>query len=544
MRLDRLGLVRDNWGVRTVPAELVEHYRAQGWWDDASLGQVVAAGLRDRSGAAFRVRSRVRPWNGTFADVDRAARSFAAALRARGVGPGDVVVIQLPNWVEAGIAFMATTYLGAVVVPVVHFYGAKELAYILDVTAPQVVITADSFGRADHLALYEDLLATRPGPLWLVVGDTPREGLPARAMAFADLLDTEPVEDPAAVDPDTPALVGFTSGTTRDPKGVVHSHRTLGCEARQLDYMFPRGGPTQITGTPVGHFIGMLNAFIVPLLRDRPVSLIDVWDPAEVLRLMREEGLGVSGGAPFFLTSLLDHPDFTDEHLALMPFAGLGGSAVPVPLMERLARLDILAFRSYGSTEHPSITGCLLDDPESKRLHTDGRALPGVELRLDEDGQILSRGPDCSIGYTEPALTAAAYDEDGWYHTGDVGVLDEDGYLTITDRISDVIIRGGENISAQEVEEQVLGLDAVAEVSVVAAPDERLGERAAAVLLLREGCAAPTMAELRAHLEQVGLARQKWPESLHVVAELPRTPSGKVQKFRLREQLRDGSLPG
>ena len=538
-----LRIVRDTWGLRTVPTELVEHYWAQGWWDDATLGQVVAAGLGDRSGAAFRVRSRVRPWSGTFGDVDRAARSFAAALRARGVGPDDVVVVQLPNWVEAGIAFMATTYLGAVVVPVVHFYGAKELAYILDATAPKVVISADSFGRADHLALYDDLLATRPEPLWLVVGDTARSGLPDRATAFVDLLDEVPIEGPAKVDPDAPALIGFTSGTTRDPKGVVHSHRTLGCEARQLDYMFPRGGPTQITGTPVGHFIGMLNAFMVPLLRDRPVSLVDVWEPAEVLRLMREEGLGVSGGAPFFLTSLLDHPDFTDEHLALMPFAGLGGSAVPVPLMERLTRLGIKAFRSYGSTEHPSITGCLLDDPESKRLRTDGRALPGVEVRLDEDAQILSRGPDCSIGYTEPALTAAAFDADGWYHTGDVGVLDEDGYLTITDRISDVIIRGGENISAQEVEELVLGLDAVAEVSVVAAPDERLGERAAAVMLLREGCVAPTMAELRTHLERAGLARQKWPESLHVVAELPRTPSGKVQKFRLREQLRQGSLP-
>ena len=533
----------DNWGLRTVPPALVERYCAQGWWNDASLGDVVAAGLRERSTSAFRVRSRVRPWDGTYADVDRMARALAASLRRRGVAPGDVVVMQLPNWVEAGVTFWAATYLGAVIVPVVHFYGAKEMAYILEVTSPQVIVTADEFGRADHLALYDTLLADRPEPLWLVVGDTPRGSLPPRATAFADLLDAEPLGDPAAVDPDAPALIGFTSGTTRDPKGVVHSHRTLGFEARQLDHMFPKGGPPQLTGTPVGHFIGMLNAFMVPLLRDRPVSLIDVWEPGEVLRLMREEGLGVSGGAPFFLTSLLDHPDFTDEHLKLMPFAGLGGSAVPLPLMERLKALGIKAFRSYGSTEHPSITGCLLDDPEDKRLTTDGRALPGVEVRLDEDGQILSRGPDCCIGYTEPALTAAAFDQDGWYRTGDVGVLDDEGYLTITDRISDVIIRGGENISAQEVEELVLGLAAVAEVSVVAAPDERLGERAAAVLRLREGHPAPTMAELRAHLERVGLARQKWPESLHIVADLPRTPSGKVQKFRLRQQLREGSLP-
>ncbi len=182
----------------------------------------------------------------------------------------------------------------------------------------------------------------------------------------------------------------------------MHSHRTIGCETRQLDYLFPKGGPPQITGAPVGHFIGMLNAFLVPLLRERPVNLIDVWDPGEVLRLMDEEGLGVSGGATYFLTSLLDHPDFTPEHLALMPFAGLGGSAVPVAVTERATRLGIKVFRSYGSTEHPSITGCLLDDPEEKRLTTDGRPLPGVELRLDDDGEIISRGPDCCLGLHRP----------------------------------------------------------------------------------------------------------------------------------------------
>ena len=246
--------------------------------------------------------------------------------------------------------------------------------------------------------------------------------------------------------------------------------------------MFPLGGPQQITGSPVGHFIGMVNAFLVPLLRERPVNLLDVWNPAEVLRLMLAEDLGVSGGATFFLTSLLDHPDFTDEHLAHMPFAGLGGSSVPVAVTQRATDLGIKVFRSYGSTEHPSITGCVLDDPEVKRLTTDGHPLPGVEVRLDELGEISSRGPDLFVGYTDPALTAAVFDDGGWYRTGDVGVLDGDGYLTITDRVSDIIIRGGENISAQEVEELLLTMDAVAEVSVVAAPDPRLGEHAAAIL--------------------------------------------------------------
>jgi acyl-CoA synthetase (AMP-forming)/AMP-acid ligase II len=257
---------------------------------------------------------------------------------------------------------------------------------------------------------------------------------------------------------------------------------------------------------------------------------------------MKEEGLGMSGGATYFLTSLLDHPDFSDEHLALMPFAGLGGSSVPVAVTERAASLGIKCFRSYGSTEHPSITGCVLDDPEIKRHTTDGHPLTGVEMRLDEHGEILSRGPDCFVGYIDAEMTVAAFDDDGWYHTGDIGVLDDDGYLTITDRVSDVIIRGGENISAQEVEELLMGLDAVTEVSVVAAPDERLGERAAAVLRLRDGADPPTLDEVQQHLQAVGLARQKWPESLHQVDEFPRTPSGKVQKFRLRQELRDGQL--
>jgi acyl-CoA synthetase (AMP-forming)/AMP-acid ligase II len=525
-----------------VPEDLRQRYRAEGWWNDATLGTMVAEGLGRRGSTGFAVRSQARPWRGTFADIDRAARSLAASLRAGGVTAGDVVVLQLPNWAEAGIGFWAAAYLGAVVVPIVHFYGPKEVDYILRATTPDVVVTPERFGHTDHLAMYESLLASHPGARWLVVGDTPSNRLPAGATPFAAAVDGEAITGPAPVDPDAPAVVAFTSGTTRDPKGVIHSHRTITYETRQLDWMFPPGGPPQITGAPVGHFIGLLNAFLVPLLRDRPVNLVDVWDPATILRMMADEGLGVSGGATYFLTSLLDHPDFTSEHRALMPFAGLGGSPVPVAVTQRATKLGIKVFRSYGSTEHPSITGCLLDEPEVKRLTTDGHALPGVEIQLDPDGEILSRGPDCFVGYTDPDLTARVFDEDGWYRTGDVGVLDDDGYLTITDRLSDIIIRGGENISAAEIEELLAGMDAVAEACVVAVPDERLGEHAAAVLRVRDDMAAPTLHDVRDHLTRAGLARQKWPESLHEVVEFPRTASGKVQKFRLRQQLREGAL--
>jgi len=273
------------------------------------------------------------------------------------------------------------------------------------------------------------------------------------------------------------------------------------------------------------------------VLDGTPVNLADTWDPGQALALMASDGLTVGGGAAYYMTSLLDHPDFTPAHLAHMKYAGLGGSSVPVPVMTRLAELGITAFRSYGSTEHPSVSGSMYTAPERKRLNTDGNALPGVEFRLDEDGEILSRGPDLCMGYTDDALTEAAFDEDGWYRTGDIGVIDEDGYLTITDRKADIIIRGGENISAVEVEEVLLAMPAVAEAAVVAAPDARLGEHAAAVVRLRSGHALPTLDEMRAHFERTGMARQKWPEELHAVAEFPRTASGKIQKFHLRKDI-------
>ena len=529
------------WQLRTVPEALAKQYEADGWWTDQSLGESVAGGLAAMAGAPFTVHSTDRPFRGTIGEVDAKARSFAGWLRDCGIGPGDVVAFQLPNWMEAGVTFWGAAYAGAIVVPVVHFYGTKELSYILRVTEPSLIITADRFGTLDYLSMHEPLLAG-DARQWAIVGDTRADDLPTGAFSFDELLTADPIDAPVPVDPNAPALIAFTSGTTRDPKGVIHSHRTMNHEARQLSALAPTGGPPPIIGAPVGHFIGMLNAFLCSLVRHDPINLLDVWNPGEVLRLMLAEGLGMSGGSTFFLTSVLDHPDFTDEHVKFMPYAGLGGSPVPIAVSSRAAKLGIKVFRSYGSTEHPSITGSRVDEPEDKRLMTDGHVLDGVEIRLDDDGQILCRGPELFLGYTDPALTAQVFDDEGWYHTGDVGVLDEDGYLAITDRISDVIIRGGENISAQEVEELLLGLETIAEVAVVAEPDDRFGERAAAIVRTRDGGPAPSLESVREHLASAGLAKQKWPESIRTVADFPRTPSGKVQKFRLRQQLRDGQL--
>ncbi|MGC9542147.1 AMP-binding protein [Streptomyces sp. UG1] len=507
--------------LRSIPLEVAARYEAEGFWTRETLGEMLTNGLAKAKGVEFRVHSEVRPWSGTFADVERVARRLAAGLRARGVGPGDAVVMQLPNWMEAAAVFWASALLGAVVVPVVHFYGPKEVRYIVEATRPKAFFAADRFGRLE----YRPELCTEVP----VVGVVGRD--------FDALLADEPMAGVLPVDPGAPALIAFTSGTTSDPKGVVHSHRTLGYETRQLAASYPPDRGRQFTVAPVGHFIGMINAFLIPVLDGSPVNLGDTWNPAQALALMRAEGLTVGGGATYYMTSLLDHPDCTPEHIAHLKYAGLGGATVASAVTTRLESLGITVFRAYGSTEHPSVTCTPYDGPAAKRLHTDGLPLPGVEVRLADDGEILTRGPDLCLGYTAPALTAAAFDADGWYRTGDIGTRDTEGWLSVTDRKADVIIRGGENISALEVEEVLLGLDGVAEAAVVAVPDPRLGERAAAVLRMLPGWSVPSLAEVRLHFDRSGLARQKWPEEVHKVDDFPRTPSGKVKKFLLRRNI-------
>ena len=539
-----------------IDPERAQRYVREGFWDDQTLGSLLADGLRVAAAERFTVRSDRRPYRGTLGDVDVLARRVATGMRERGVQPGDAIAFQLPNWLEAAATFYAIAYLGAVVVPIVHFYGPKEVSYILARTRVKALVTTDYFGSQDFLANLEMM---RPGLSdleWVaVVGDNVGAG----NFAFDELVAEQPLDAPVLVDSGEPALVAYTSGTTSDPKGVVHAHRTIGAEIRQLgriqpdevlaDAGVPKSPPT-ITGAPVGHGIGMIGALLMPVAGHKSIHLIDVWEPGRVLETMLDEGCSAGQGSTFFLTSLLDHPDFDPvRHAALMPVIGLGGSAVPAAVGERAAELGITTFRSFGSTEHPSITGCSAISPRAKRLNTDGEALPGVEMRLVDDdgnavpvgepGEIWSRGPDCFIGYTDPVITAAAFAPGGWYMTGDVGVVDPDGYLTITDRKKDIIIRGGENVSAAEVEEILIRMPDVAEVAVVAAPDARLGEIGCAHFRMLNGAPAPDLDAVRSALEHAGLARQKWPELIREVPEFPRTPSGKIQTFVLRQRLRE-----
>ena len=533
------------WALREVAPEQARGYRAAGWWPDHSVGERIASALASQGGLPFVIHSRTRPWKGTFSDVLHLAQRCAAGLAARGVGAGDVVTFQTPNWIEGVVTFYGAALLGAVAAPIVHIYGIRETAYILNQCRPRVHVTASRFGHQDFLTNLESMAGLPE--FELVVAD---EKVPAGTSRFSDLLQEDPLAAPAHVDPASPALIGWTSGTTANPKGVIHSHQTVCAEIQQLGATWHPSARPMLMANPISHAIGMLGALLIPIDRGRPVHLLDLWDPAVVLDLMISEDLNTGGGAPYFLTSLLDHPDFTEAHLDRMEHQGMGGAPVPRVVMERATDLGILIYKMYGSTEHPSITGCTYADELDKRLARDGRPMPGCDIRLvdsdgrdvpiGEAGEVISSGPDCFLGYTDPSLSAKAFDADGWYHTGDVAVMDFDGYISITDRISDVIIRGGENISAAEVEEVLMALPGVAEVAVVAAPDPRMGEHAAAFVRILDGSSVPDLSEVRAHLDRAGVARQKWPEELVSIEEFPRTSSGKVQKFVLRDRLRSG----
>jgi acyl-CoA synthetase len=535
----------DAWNLRVVPAEDRRRYVAEGWWVDEGVGQRLADRLATHAELPFVIHSRVRPWTGTFGEILDLSRRAATGLVARGVVPGDVVTFQTPNWLEGAVTFYAAAFVGAVVAPIVHIYGARETSYILDACQPKVHVTARAFGHQDFLANLESIPDV-PG-MQLVVLDGAG---PGGSIGFEDLVDAGPIDAPVRTDPDLPALVGWTSGTTSSPKGVIHSHRTVGAEVAQLGATSPPTRRPSLMANPISHAIGMLGALLIPIDRGKPVHLMDQWDPTEVLRLIAAEDLGAGGGAPYFLTTLLDHPDCEAKHLERLHFQGMGGAPVPRAVLERATDLGLTIYSMYGSTEQPSITGCLYDDPLDKRMSSAGRPLPGCEIKLvdpegrqvetGEAGEILSRGPECFLGYTDASLTDRVFDQGGWYHTGDIGVLDEDGYLSITDRISDVIIRGGENISAAEVEEVLMTLDGVAEVAVVAAPDPRMGEHAAAFIRMNPAFADLGLPDVRRHLESAGVARQKWPEELLRVEDFPRTSSGKVQKYVLRDRLRDG----
>ncbi|AZG45473.1 Short-chain-fatty-acid--CoA ligase [Gordonia insulae] len=443
--------------------------------------------------------------------------------------------------------FYGLVLLGAVLVPVASASGLREVRMALRQSGARVVIVANWQKAAFDFDSVLDMRSEYPELEHVIaVGD---RATPTGVLDFHDLLDTDPLSEPAIVDPAAPAVIGWTSGTTGVPKGVLLSHRALCADSRlHMSPLLDRRSHPLVSTSPVSHVTGMLISVLVPPLLGQDIHLLDYWDPGQVLALMISEDLSAGSGAPLFLASLLDHPDCTPAHHSLIEMAPLGGASVPPDLITRADDLGVRAWRGYGCTEHPSISLGRPDQPLHMRANTDGTLCTGVEVRIVDDagidvttghaGEILSRGPDLFSGYTDASLNAEAFAH-GWYRTGDIGAIDDDGCLSVLDRKKDIIIRSGLNISAAEVESVLISMPQVSDVAVVAAPDPRTGEHACAFIRPAPGFDAPSVAEIAAHMAAAQISKYKWPEEVrHHAADFPRTPAGKVRKSDLRASLR------
>ncbi len=457
------------------------------------------------------------------------AEKVAGALQARGIGAGDVVAVQLPGSYAGAVVQVAVGLCGAVLLPVVMIYGPREMDFVLRSSGASAVVLARSYrGRAQADAVLSGL-SPLPGLKFAVVVGR-RRAAAHGAVGYAELL-----RQPGGgyrrprLDPDDRAVLMYTSGTTADPKGVQHSHRTLLAEATSRVYTLNGPGARHLGLFPPGHMAGLLSLLRI-LLLGTPTVIMEAWDAALAATLIDRHAVTSCGGAPVQLSGLLDQQAQGSATLATLRECLTGAAPVPPSLIERAEAAGITAFRSYGSSEHPTVSAGSIADSLDRRARTDGRLLAGNQVRLVDadgrdvpdgrDGEILTRGPELFTGYTDPALNAAAFLPGGWFRTGDVGRIDADGYLTVTDRLKDIIIRGGENISAKEVEDLLVTHPAVADVAVIPVPDPALGERVCAVVVARPGCTFD-VEQAREHFAAAGAARQKTPEVVVLVDVRP-----------------------
>jgi acyl-CoA synthetase (AMP-forming)/AMP-acid ligase II len=474
----------------------------------------------------------------TVGEVGCRAREVAASLQGLGVGPGDAVAVQLTNRVECSIAYQAVLLCGAVLVPIVHIYGTAEVAFILAESGAAVLIMPDRFRSTSYLHRIE---AYRRIPTLrdvVVVGAPPGSGY----VSWSELTAAPGGYVRHSPKSDDVCLVIYTSGTTAAPKGVQHSHNSLLAEQKTLPGLLAGDSDSvQLVSFPPGHVAGV-SSMLRPLVAGTRSVYIESWDPVVAAELIRRYGVTSTSGTPFHLQGLLERAANSNTLDTLREFL-VGAATVTEEIGRRAAAAGINAYRCYGLTEHPTVTGARPDDPESIRLGTDGRPLPGSAVRIlapdgseqptGVDGEVAVQGPDQFLGYHNPTLDSEAFTPDGWLRTGDLGHLDRAGLLTITDRIKDVIIRAGETISSGQVEDILIRHPAVAEAVAIAAPDPRYGEVVAAIVVLNAGTTLE-LDELRRHFADSGLAAQKAPERLVITPSLPRNALGKVVKTELR----------
>lgn len=480
----------------------------------------------------------------TYAELHRVVSSLAAALSQRGVRHGDVISFQLPNWIEAAAVDLAAAMLGAISNPIATIYRFGELRKILADSGSKVFFVPGTFRNFDYLAnarqAVQDL---HPKPLLILVGPGSEDA--SAAIAFSDLVSEGANARWARprVAPDSYKLVMYTSGTTGASKGVLHTHETSARGMKSFaDALRLTAADIMFMPSTVTHATGYVYGLQMPLIHDTATVFMDHWVGSDAHRLINEHGCTVTVGAVPFLADLIDVIAETGNRLPTLRYFGCGGAAVTPAIIRKGAHAfrNAKVFRLYGSTETANVTaGFVADGEEHLAAETDGK-ITDYEVKI-VDGEIAVRGPGLFSSYTSEAETETAFDADGYFYTGDVGVVGEQGSLTITGRKKDIIIRGGYNISAKEIEDALQEHPMVREVAVVGKPEPRLGETICAVVILASPTDHPTVDDFARHLASKGLARQKYPQDILLVDDFPRTPAGKVKKFVLRQQLRDAS---
>jgi acyl-coenzyme A synthetase/AMP-(fatty) acid ligase len=538
-------------GDRYTPQEAA-HFRAMGWWEDATPSSILDDWVARQPGATYMTDGVGLV---TYAQFRGQAYRLAAAMRARGIGRGDTVLIQLPSWVEFAVTAMAVSRIGAIVVPVLPIYRADEIRYILQHSCAKAAVCTGSFRNFDHLAMFRALRAEVPAVQTLIVvrGEAGAAELAFDALARPDLGAAVPDASALGAGPsaDDGHVIVYTSGTESRPKGCFHTFNTVDFSVRIMQRAHAWTTRDVAFGpSPLAHSTGYITSYLLPLRAGASSHVMDVWAPEDGLRRIAQYRCTITTTATTFLRMLVEayRPGVHDASSMRVWIAA--GSSIPAQVVQEARKVlptcEVLSH--YGRSENLVSTTCLAGVDPAKVLSSDGCAPEGVQIAiLDEGGRQLAprevgdiayKGPGHMLGYfRDPGKTRAMFSADGFSRSGDLGYLDEDGYVRVSGRAKDIIIRGGMNISAREIEEHLLAHPAIADVAVVAMPDERLGERVCAYVVQAAGRSVGLDEVCRYLRDDRAIATQKLPERIEVVDALPTTPTGKVQKFMLRARI-------
>ncbi|HGF1193239.1 TPA: medium-chain fatty-acid--CoA ligase [Escherichia coli] len=521
-------------------------YRQQGLWGDASLAdywQQTARAMPDKiavvdnHGASY-----------TYSALDHAASCLANWMLAKGIESGDRIAFQLPGWCEFTVIYLACMKIGAVSVPLLPSWREAELVWVLNKCQAKMFFAPTLFKQTRPVDLILPLQNQLP-QLQQIVGVDKLAPATSSLSLSQIIADNTPLTTAITTHGDELAAVLFTSGTEGLPKGVMLTHNNILASERaycarlnltwQDVFMMP---------APLGHATGFLHGVTAPFLIGARSVLLDIFTPDACLALLEQQRCTCMLGATPFVYDLLNVLEKQPADLSALRFFLCGGTTIPKKVARECQQRGIKLLSVYGSTESSPHAVVNLDDPLSRFMHTDGYAAAGVEIKVVDDarktlppgceGEEASRGPNVFMGYfDEPELTARALDEEGWYYSGDLCRMDEAGYIKITGRKKDIIVRGGENISSREVEDILLQHPKIHDACVVAMPDERLGERSCAYVVLKAPHHSLSLEEVVAFFSRKRVAKYKYPEHIVVIEKLPRTASGKIQKFLLRKDI-------